>query len=72
MPIIQTETGYVYRSSKKTKRGGGFAKRFGVLLLICAVVCGVIYLSNVVDFAGVFKINKYQIFERQKCKWLCF
>ena len=65
MPIIQTETGYVYRSSKKSKRSGGFAKRFGVFLLILAVVCGVIYLSNVVDFAGVFKINKYQIFDGQ-------
>ena len=70
MPIIQTDGGFIYKTIKK--RTNSKAKFF-LLLFLCSVatVVGVFYLFTKVDFAGVFNLNKFQIFEQKTYYAVC-
>ncbi len=70
MPIIQTDGGYIYKTIKKRTNSKA---RFLVLLFFCslAIIAGIFYLFTKVDFAGVFNLNKFQIFEEKNYYAVC-
>lgn len=65
MPIIQTETGFVYKSHKnKTNKFKKF-KPLLIFFMLVLLVVGCFYLSTILNFTSVFGLNNYEIFTKK-------
>ena len=71
MPIIQTESGFIY---KKVRKNTSFGKtKFLLIMFLCSVLitAGCFYLFTKFDITSALSLNKYLIFESKSYYAVC-
>lgn len=65
MPIIKTESGYIYKINKKNTKHKKAKFAFTLFFACIVLVVGVLYAFTKVDFTSALKLNKYLIFDKK-------
>ena len=65
MPIIQTETGYIYKKNVKNTKLPKPIKAFFIFVIVVVIIIGTFYLSSLFNITSVFGLNKYKIFDEK-------
>lgn len=65
MPIIKTESGYIYKKGKNITKHKKTNFVFALFLVCVLVAVGVFYAFSKFDFTSALKLNKYLIFDKK-------
>lgn len=65
MPIIQTETGYIYKKNVKSRRIPPSIKAFFIFVIIICLIVGILYSTTFFNITSIFGLSKYKIFDKK-------